>query len=152
MKTNQKPTTSVRRLLDRLSHGPAQGETVRVRDTGSEVGHTCAPSSRGGKSPEEPEAVARGVIRQEVVPFLARYGTSYGLFDEWSADYECVLKSDTYRLGEYVGDSVWVSGPLTVPSRVLFGNRASGIRGSRKFADATEHVTGILSMPRVGLG
>ena len=84
-----------------------------MRDTGSEVGHTCAPSSRGGKSPEEPEAVARGVIRQEVVPFLARYGTSYALFDEWSADYECLLKSDTYRLGEYVGDNVWVSGPLT---------------------------------------
>ena len=113
MKTSPKPTTSVRRLLDRLSHGPAQGETVRVRDAGSEVGHTCAPSSRGQRKAQEPEAVARGVVRQEVVPFLARYGTSYGLFDEWSADYECVLKSDTYRLGEYVGDCVWVSGPLT---------------------------------------
>ena len=62
---------------------------------------------------QAPEAVAQGVIRQEVVPFLARYGTSYALFDEWSADYECLLKSDTYRLGEYVGDNVWVSGPLT---------------------------------------
>ena len=62
---------------------------------------------------QAPEAVARGVIRQEVVSLLARYGTSYALFDEWSADYECVLKSDTYRLGESVGDSVWVSGPLT---------------------------------------
>ena len=112
MKTSPKPTSSVRRLLDRLSHGPAQGETVRVRDTGSEVGHTCARSGQGGKA-QEPEAVGRGVIRQEVVPFLARYGTSYGLFDEWSADYECLLKSDTYRLGEYVGDNVWVSGPLT---------------------------------------
>ena len=112
MKTIAKPTSSVRRLLDRLSHGPAQGETVRVRDAGSEVGHTCAPSSWRGKA-QEPEAVARGVIRHEVVSLLARYGTSYGLFDEWSADYECVLKSEAYRLGEYVGDSVWVSGPLT---------------------------------------
>ena len=48
-----------------------------------------------------------------MVSLLARYGTSYGLFDEWSADYECVLKSEAYRLGEYVGDSVWVSGPLS---------------------------------------
>ena len=98
MKTNQKPTTSVRRLLERLSHGPAQGETVRGRDAGSEVGHTCALSSWRGKAPE-PEALARGVLRHEVVPLLARYGTSYGLFDEWSADYECVLKSDAYRWG-----------------------------------------------------
>src|SRR5215207_2190146 len=114
MKTIAKPTSSVRRLLDRLSRRPAQGETVGVRDAGSEVGHTCARWGRGRrKSLEEPEAVARGVIRREVVPFLARYGTSYGLFDEWSADYECALKSEAYRLGEYVGDSVWVSGPLS---------------------------------------
>jgi hypothetical protein len=52
------------------------------------------------------------VIGREEVPLLTRYGTCYGLFDEWIADYECVLKSDIYRLGEYVGDSVWVSGPL----------------------------------------
>ena len=45
-------------------------------------------------------------------PLLARYGTSYGLFDEWICDYACVVVSDAYRLGEYVGDSVWVSGPL----------------------------------------
>jgi len=53
------------------------------------------------------------VLRQEVVSLLARYGTSYDLCDEWSADYECVLKSEAYRLGEYVGHSVWVSGQLT---------------------------------------
>jgi hypothetical protein len=55
----------------------------------------------------------RGLIRREEIPLLTRYGTSYGLFDEWIADYDCVLKSDAYRLGEYVGDSVQVSGPLT---------------------------------------
>src|SRR5215208_1855265 len=112
MKTMANPTCSVRRVLGRLSHRQAQGETARVTASGSEVGHTFARPGRGRKPPEEPEAVARGVIRQEVVSLLARYGTSYGLFDEWSADYECVLKSDTYRLGEYVGDSVWVSGSL----------------------------------------
>jgi len=48
---------------------------------------------------------------------LSRYGTVYGLFDERIADYECVLKSDAYRLGEYVGDSVWVCGPLTAVIR-----------------------------------
>jgi hypothetical protein len=114
MKTMANPTCSVRRVLGRLSHRQAQGETARVTASGSEVDHTFARPGRGRrKPPEEPEAVARGVIRREVVSLLARYGTSYGLFDEWSADYECVLKSDAYRLGEYVGDSVWVSGPLT---------------------------------------
>jgi hypothetical protein len=60
----------------------------------------------------EPVVAARGEIRLQEVPLLAHYGTSYALFDEWSADYECVLVSDLYRLEEYVGDSVWVSGPL----------------------------------------
>ena len=55
---------------------------------------------------QEPVVAARGVIRREEIPLLAQYGTSYALFDEWIADYECVLMSDTYRLGEYVGDSV----------------------------------------------
>ena len=111
MKTSARPTISVRRLLGRLSHGPAEGEIVRVRASAREVGHTCARSGRGqrkvqARKAQEPETVARGVIRREPIPLLSRYGTSYGLFDEWSADYECVLKSDTYRLGEYVGDSV----------------------------------------------
>jgi hypothetical protein len=56
---------------------------------------------------------ARGVIRRQPIPLLTRYGTAYGLFDAWIADYECVLKSDAYRLDEYVGERVWVSGPLT---------------------------------------
>jgi hypothetical protein len=62
--------------------------------------------------PLEAPASASGVIRHDEVPLLARYGTSYGLFDEWICDYACVLVSDVYRLGEYVGDSVCVSGPL----------------------------------------
>jgi hypothetical protein len=34
------------------------------------------------------------------------------LFDERTAGYDCALKSDAYRLGEYVGDSVEVAGTL----------------------------------------
>ena len=118
MKTMANPSSSVRRILGRLSHRQSQGETGRVTTSRSEVGPTFARPGRGPrKSPGGPEAVARGVIRREVVPLLSRYGTSYGLFDEWSADYECVLKSDAYRLGEYVGDSVWVSSPLTAVIR-----------------------------------
>ncbi len=62
---------------------------------------------------QEPVVAARGVIRREEIPLLAQYGTSYALFDEWIADYECVLMIDAYRLGEYVGDNVWVSRSLT---------------------------------------
>ena len=68
---------------------------------------------REGTMTQGPVVAARGVIRQEEMPLLAQYGTPYALFDEWIADYECVLISDTYRLGEYVGDHVWVSGSLT---------------------------------------
>ncbi len=68
---------------------------------------------REGTMTQEPVVAARGVIRREEMPLLTQYGTSYGLFDEWIADYECVLVSDTYRPGGYVGDSVWLSGSLT---------------------------------------
>ena len=62
--------------------------------------------------PQEAPVWASGVILHAEVPLLTRFGTSYGLFDEWICDYACVLVSDVSRLGEYVGDSVWVSGPL----------------------------------------
>ena len=85
-----------------------------------ETAATGAPMIEHGSSDDvsslrgsqEAEAIARGVIRREEMPLLARYGTSYGLFDAWIADYECVLISDSYELGAYVGDSVRVSGPL----------------------------------------
>lgn len=60
---------------------------------------------------KEPEATAQGVIRMEI-PCLTRYGTAYGLLDEGTACYDCVLKSDAYRLAEYVGQQVQVSGSL----------------------------------------
>ncbi len=66
-----------------------------------------------GTMTQEPVIAARGEVRRAEIPLLANYGTSYALFDEWIADYECALISDAYRLGEYVGDSVWVSGSLT---------------------------------------
>ena|SRR5215208_3705606 len=94
--------------------------TERVDHLGSsdELGDEEERTPHGGRVgaralTQEPEAVARGVIQREQVPLLARYGTSYGLFDAWIADYQCVLISDVYELGAYVGDSVWVSGSLT---------------------------------------
>jgi hypothetical protein len=98
--------------LGRLFHLLPHHETTMVT-TGAQM----EPSTRGTSDPTplaplEAPASASGVIRHDEVPLLARYGTSYGLFDEWIADYACVLVSDLYRLGEYVGDSVWVSGPL----------------------------------------
>ena len=62
---------------------------------------------------EEAEATACGVIRMETL-FLTRYGTAYGLLDEITAGYECAIKSDAYRLADYVGDLVWISGPLVM--------------------------------------
>src|SRR5215207_4902058 len=102
--------TSLGSFFCRQLHGPIAGATapeaeVNIRGT--------ARSALGCPRTQEPEAIAQGVIRREEIPLLPRYGTSFGLFDERIADYECVLKSDAYQLGEYVGDSVQVSGPLS---------------------------------------
>ncbi|MBV9452880.1 MAG: hypothetical protein JOZ19_01970 [Rubrobacter sp.] len=112
MKPIEKRACSVRSVLGRLSRW--QARPVKVRGSASEAVHTfgCLGWEQL-EAQEEPEAVARGVIRREEIPLLTHYGTAYGLFDECSADYECVLTSDAYRLGEYVGDSVRVSGSLT---------------------------------------
>lgn len=53
------------------------------------------------------------MIRSDAVHLLPPYGTAYGLFDEQTADYDCALKSDIYRLEDWVGDYVQVTGPLT---------------------------------------
>jgi hypothetical protein len=114
MKTNTRQASSGHALLGWFSHRQPQGELVRERAPETEVSlPTPARSDQGQHKPQEPEVVTRGVIRREEIRLLARYSTSYGLLDESIADYGCVLKSDAYRLGEYVGDSVWVSGPLT---------------------------------------
>jgi hypothetical protein len=100
-------------ILGRLFHALPNEYETSIGTRGAQRD----PSSRGPslltpRAPLEAPASASGVIRRDEVPLLARYGTSYGLFDEWICDYACVLVSDAYRLGEYVGDSVWVSGPL----------------------------------------
>ena len=100
-------------ILGRLFHALPNDHETTIETRGTQRD----PSSRGPSlltplAPLEAPASASGVIRRDQVPLLARYGTSYGLFDEWICDYSCVLVSDAYRLGEYVGDSVWVSGPL----------------------------------------
>lgn len=61
-----------------------------------------AASGRPGGAAEEAEVSVRGVIRSGDVPILTRYATAYGLYDYPTAGYDCVLKSDAYRLGEYV--------------------------------------------------
>jgi hypothetical protein len=88
-------------------HEPTIGTRGAQRDPSIQE-----PSVLTALAPLEAPASASGVIRHEEVPLLARYDTSYGLFDEWICDYACVLVSDAYRLDDYVGDSVWVSGPL----------------------------------------
>ena len=44
----------------------------------------------------EQEAIARGVIRREEVPFLSQYGTSYVLYDEQEDTFSYPIKSDMY--------------------------------------------------------
>jgi hypothetical protein len=104
-------TGSAPAALGRLFHALPPHESA-TRTTGvRREPSTRGPSNLTPPAPLEAPAFASGVIRRDEVPLLARYGTSYGLFDEWIADYDCVLVSDVYSLGEYVGDSVWVSGP-----------------------------------------
>ena len=98
--------------LGRLFHVLPNHENA-TRTTGAHRDASArGPSVLTPLAPQEVPVSASGVIRHDTVPLLARYGTSYGLFDEGICDYACVLVSDAYRLGEYVGDSVWVSGPL----------------------------------------
>jgi hypothetical protein len=60
----------------------------------------------------EQEAIARGLIRREEVPFLSEYGTAYVLYDEQEDAYSYAIESDEYRFSEYVGLQVEVSGPV----------------------------------------
>ena len=98
--------------LGRLFHALPHHENATGTTGSQRAPTTQGPSDPTPPAPLEAPASASGEIRRDEVPLLARYGTSYGLFDEWIADYACVLVSDVYRLGDYVGDNVWVSGPL----------------------------------------
>jgi hypothetical protein len=67
----------------------------------------------------EQEAIARGVIRREEVPFLSEYGTAYVLYDEQEDAYGYAIKSDEYRFSEYVGLQAEVSGPVSEVGKEL---------------------------------
>ena len=68
---------------------------------------------------EEEQAGARGVIRLEQVYLLTRYRTVYGLYDYPTAGYDCALKSDAYRLADWRGEYVQVTGALAYVGREL---------------------------------
>lgn len=119
MKTIAQRVTSARSAVEKLFHhrsyaGIARGEAPRIQVDQS------VPELSGWERGETqtPEVCAQGVIRREEVPLLTRYGSAYGLLDTWIADYECVLTSDSYRLGEYVGDSEYSHIPAETP--ILF--------------------------------
>lgn len=86
---------------------------------GPEADGPEAAIGRPGATAKEAEVIVRGVIRSGDVPILTRYGMAYGLYDYPTAGYDCVLKSDVYRLGEYVGDYVEVTGALADVSKEL---------------------------------
>jgi hypothetical protein len=131
-------TGSARAALGRLFHVLPQYENM-TGTTGTQGSpRTRAPSDLRPPAAQEPPASASGVIRRDEAPLLAHYGTSYGLFDEWIADYACVLVSDAYRLGEYVGDSVWVSGP---PERC---HRRDARDGGHPPGDAEDEVDALM--------
>jgi len=113
-------------LLNRVLSGrtPANRPSRRIIDLGPDGGII---ESRGeetsdelpGLAAEEPQVRVRGVIRSDVVHLLPPYGTAYGLLDERTASYDCVLKSDVHMLGDRVGDYVEVTGPLTMTDQGL---------------------------------
>ena len=98
----------------RLLFGRNASDQPSRRSVEDEIGETGSLVTRRAwcYQAEDTGVSARGVIRLERVYLLTRFGTVYGLFDEQTAAYDCALKSDTYRLGEYVGDYVEVAGAL----------------------------------------
>ena len=106
--------------------GEVARRILRRRSSGGRLAHRLlearipkAAIGRPGGVAEKVEVSVRGVIRTGDVPILTRYGTAYGLYDYPTAGYDCVLKSDAYRLGEYVGDYVEVTGPLADSGKEL---------------------------------
>jgi hypothetical protein len=67
----------------------------------------------------EQEAIARGVIRREEMPFLSEYGTAYVLYDEQEDAYSYPIKSDKYRFSEYVGLRAEVTGRVSEVGKEL---------------------------------
>lgn len=109
--------TLVGRIFAR--HAVADGPPCRLPDEmtgGGPAGarHRDAAMHQREYAAEETPVSARGVIRSDAVHILGRYGTAYALLDERTADYDCALKSDVFRLADWVGEYVEVTGPLTV--------------------------------------
>lgn len=100
-----------RNLGGRPGHPPVEAENP-------EASSQEAATGRPGGA-EEAEASARGVIRLEQVHMLTRYRTVYGLYDHPTAGYDCALKSDVYRLADWVGEYVEVTGSLADVGREL---------------------------------
>ena len=106
-----------RRILGGRKPGGRPGRRpveAKIPEASSQEAATVRP---GGA--EEEQAGARGVLRVEQVYLLARYRTVYGLHDYPTAGYDCALKSDVYRLADWVGEYVEVTGPLADVGREL---------------------------------
>jgi hypothetical protein len=107
--------TIMTRLLS--GHTVVNRPSHQLTDKRTESGTTETRSLETGGDPrgraEETWVSVRGVIRSDMVHLLSRYGTAYALLDEQTADYDCALKSDIYRLEDWVGDYVEVVGTLT---------------------------------------
>lgn len=103
------------KLLSRSTtvEGPAPGRTDRLPTDGATgVRSRGTGIDRRSSLPDETRVRVRGVIRSDVVHLLPPYGTAYGLFDEETFGYDCVLASDIYRLTDWIGEYVEASGPL----------------------------------------
>ncbi len=77
-------------------------ETVK-REEGSPAGGSDVGGSLEG---------VRGVVRTEWNLLLVRCGVAYGLMDPECALYLYGLRSEVYRLSDYIGEYVEVFGPV----------------------------------------
>lgn len=101
-------------ITKRILRGRGSGGRLGRRLVEAEILEAVGPAVAIGRPgpAEEAQVSARGVIRLERVYLLTHYGTVCGLFDEQTAAYDCALKSYVYRLDDYAGDYVEVTGAL----------------------------------------
>ncbi len=108
--------TIAKRILGGRNPGGWPGRRLLEAEN-PEPGPQAAIGRPGGS--EYAEISVRGVIRLERVHLLTRYRTAYGLYDTSTAGYDCALKSDIYRLADWVGEYVEVTGSLADVGREL---------------------------------
>lgn len=107
-----------RRILRRHNSSGRLG----IRLLEAEIPESSGPkvvSGRPDSVVEEAEVSVRGVIRSGDIPLLTHYGTAYGLYDYPTAGYDCALKSAVYRLADWVGEYVEVTGTLAEVGKEL---------------------------------